>query len=71
MENTDIADLIARLLTTLIAIAILTSPIAVLYNISDMSTRLWVVGLFTGIFSSVLSIFTRSRKFEIFSATAA
>ncbi|KAF2812454.1 uncharacterized protein BDZ99DRAFT_383497 [Mytilinidion resinicola] len=71
MVNTSYTLVIARLLATFMAIAILTIPIAVLYRVSNMSGRLWIIGIFTGLFSSVLSIFTQSRNYEIFSATAA
>lgn len=71
MVNPSYTLVIARLLITFMAIAILTIPIAVLYGVSDMSGRLWIIGIFTGLFSSVLCIFTQSRNYEIFSATAA
>jgi len=60
-----------RFLTTFLAATIMTVPIIVLYNVEKMSYRLWIITVFTGLFSSVLCLFTQSRNSEIFSATAA
>ena len=63
--------MIVRTITALMAIAILTVPITVLYKVENMNMRLWVVGLFTGCFALILCVFTQSRNYEIFTATAA
>ncbi|EOA88824.1 uncharacterized protein SETTUDRAFT_106391, partial [Exserohilum turcica Et28A] len=62
---------IARALTTLLAVMILTIPISVLYNVKSMTSRLCIIGVSTGTFSSCLCVLTHSRHAEIFSATAA
>ncbi|KAF2261111.1 hypothetical protein CC78DRAFT_471179, partial [Lojkania enalia] len=61
---------VSRGITTILAVATLTVPIAVLYSIPKMTSRLWAITIFTGIFSGALCM-THTRNFEIFSATAA
>lgn len=68
--STERVDMISRVLTTFLAVATLTVPIGVLYNIQKMAARLWAIALFTTIFSAALCM-TQSRNFEMFSATAA
>ncbi|KAF1998960.1 hypothetical protein P154DRAFT_546514 [Amniculicola lignicola CBS 123094] len=62
---------VTRFLVTVIAIITLTVPIAVLFNVASMSTRLWIISAFTALFSSTMCWLTQTRSFEIFSATAA
>jgi len=62
---------ISRFLTTIFAIFVLTVPVVALYYIETISSRLWAIIAFTTLFSSLLSLSTRSRNYEIFSATAA
>jgi hypothetical protein len=69
--NSFYTRMVVRCLITLMAVALLTVPITVLYKVSDMTKRLWIVCIFTGCFASILCTFTRSRNYEIFSATAA
>ena len=45
--------------------------VIVLYFIQDLAIRLWVVLIFSLVFSTVLAIFTNARPIEIFAATAA
>jgi hypothetical protein len=61
------ANIIGTLISTLIPIA----AIIVLYFVSDMSTRLAMVCLFTALFSVALSLVTAAKRVEIFAATAA
>ncbi|PSN60376.1 hypothetical protein BS50DRAFT_506667, partial [Corynespora cassiicola Philippines] len=68
--SADRVATISRFLTALLAVATLTIPIAVLYSIEKMESRLWVIVIFTAIFSGALCM-TQTRNFEIFSATAA
>ncbi|KAF2112297.1 hypothetical protein BDV96DRAFT_158224 [Lophiotrema nucula] len=62
---------ISRAITTSLAILTLTVPISILYKVRNMSSRLWIIGISTAVFSSCLCLFTHSRNYEIFSATAA
>jgi hypothetical protein len=60
----------SRILTTFFAVTTLTVPIAVLYSIADMVSRLFVIAMFTAVFATALCL-TQTRNFEIFSASAA
>ena len=62
---------VSRCITTLLAVISLSGPISVLYTLDSMFLRLWALTLFTAAFSSILSLSTESRNYEIFSATAA
>jgi hypothetical protein len=69
--NAPHISILARALATFLATLILTAPVVGLYLVKKLSTRLWIVAICTAIFSAVISSFTHSRIFEIFSATAA
>jgi hypothetical protein len=62
---------IANVLGTLIASLIPIGAIVVLYFLSDMSTRLAMVCVFTAIFSVALCLVTSAKRVEVFTATAA
>ena len=59
--------------TVVVSIAAMLPAISIfaLYLIESMVVRLGVITIFSGVFSASLAIFTRSRKIEIFAATAA
>ncbi|KAI1415017.1 hypothetical protein F5Y13DRAFT_197018 [Hypoxylon sp. FL1857] len=61
----------SRLLTTFFAVAFLTIPIVVLYNISTIAMRMVALVAFTAMFSSTLCWTTESRNYEILAVTAA
>jgi hypothetical protein len=62
---------ITAVLSTVLASLLPIASIVVLYLISDMTTRLMVIGGFTAAFSLGLGLLTRGQMAEIFSATAA
>ncbi|KAH8165634.1 hypothetical protein CIB48_g2605 [Xylaria polymorpha] len=61
----------STLLGTVVASLLPIGSIVVLYSLSNMTTRLALIGVFTAIFSLGLGIFTNGRMVDIFSATAA
>ncbi|KAI0529930.1 hypothetical protein GGR58DRAFT_525637 [Xylaria digitata] len=61
----------SMLLGTVFASLLPVGSIVVLYSLSSMITRLTMIGVFTGMFSFGLGLFTNGRMVEIFSATAA
>jgi len=62
---------IASFLGTVIASLLPVSAIVVLYQVTAMSTRLGLVGIFTAMFSVFLWFMTDGRLIEVFSATSA
>lgn len=62
---------ITAVVSTVLASLLPIASIVVLYLISDMTTRLVVIGIFTAVFSLGLGLLTRGQMAEIFSATAA
>jgi hypothetical protein len=48
-----------------------TLAILVLYFVKPFLIKIVLVVVFTGLFSCLLSIFTKARRIEVFSATAA
>ena len=62
---------VANLLSTLISSALPVGSILALNYIDRMIIRLVVIGIFTMIFSLVLSLITNARKVEVFAATTA
>lgn len=63
--------LLARSINVMVASIVLTLPIVVLYWLAEMKFRLLALTAFTFLFSALLCGFTKSRNYEIFSATAA
>ena len=53
-----------------LSVSIMLAPIIILYQTQEQTTRLWVISLFTSLFSSFLAFSTKSRTSEIFAATA-
>ena len=73
-------DILLRILLTIIAAVLLLAPVIVLVQLqpneaSQVSQRNWLqiltIFLFTLAFSASCSIFTKARRQEVFSATAA
>lgn len=62
---------VTSILTAAIASLLPVGSIAVLYNVHEMRTRLWLVAAFTVTFSLALACFTTCRRGEMFAATAA
>ena len=56
---------------TVLASLVPMSAMLGLYFVGSMTLRLAVVAIFTVLFSTTLAIFTRARRIEIFTATAA
>ena len=77
---TDRLDVFVRIALTLVAAALLLSPVAVLFELQPTSRaefrrktkyQMVTVLLFTLLFSASCSIFTKARRQEVFAATAA
>lgn len=62
---------VTQVLTTFLAVIILTGPVIALYRVKKMSIRLSIITICTGLFASVVRSFPQSRTIEVFSATAA
>jgi hypothetical protein len=63
-------SIVCRALTTWLATIALMVPVIVLSNISSSSSRLTTIALSAGFFLTALSLFTRARTVEIFTAGA-
>ena len=61
----------ARALNVVLSAIIPSTAIVALYMIDSLSYRIAAVAAFSGVFASVLAIFTTARPVEIFAATAA
>lgn len=69
--NASRMNSITRSINTILAVATLIVPVVVLYRVDTILKRLVAISAFTFVFSSLLAVFTQSRNYEIFSATAA
>jgi len=56
---------------TILATQLLLIPTIALYNIQSYNLKVWLIAVFTVIFSSTLTLLTYSGYYEIFTATAA
>ena len=63
--------LVTRLLTSFVAVTILTVPVIVLYDCSSVAVRLAVIAIFASDFALFVSWLSSVRLIEVFSATAA
>jgi len=61
----------ARALNVVLSAIIPSTAIVALYMINNLPYRIAAVAAFSGVFASVLAIFTTARPVEIFAATAA
>lgn len=61
----------SRAASTLLAVVALIAPMIVLSYVTSTASRIWIIAIFALAFSAGLSWLTRSRQYEIFSATAA
>ncbi|KAK8253766.1 hypothetical protein IWZ00DRAFT_502061 [Phyllosticta capitalensis] len=65
-------DTFARILITIVAVALLMAPVVVLFMQDESGTvKILVILAFTLVFSAALSVFTKARRHEVFAATAA
>ncbi|KAK7548921.1 hypothetical protein BKA81DRAFT_368412 [Phyllosticta paracitricarpa] len=65
-------DTFARILITMVAVALLMAPVVVLFLQEESGTaKILVILAFTLIFSAALSVFTKAKRHEVFAATAA
>jgi hypothetical protein len=58
------------MITTWLATIILLVPVIILYNISNPIGRLVTSVVSAGVFLSILSLFTKARTVEVFTAGA-
>jgi hypothetical protein len=61
----------AKVMAVVISTIFPSVAVIVLYFIQDLAVRLWIVLVFSLLFSTVLALFTNARPIEIFAATAA
>ena len=61
---------LSRALTTWLATTVLMVPVIALSNISSSSGRVVTIALSAGLFLTAVSLFTRARTVEIFTAGA-
>lgn len=61
---------VSRALTTWLATTVLMVPVIILNNISSSSGRLVTIALSGGLFLTAVSLFTRAKTVEIFTAGA-
>jgi hypothetical protein len=61
---------VCRALTTWLATIVLMVPVIVLSNISSSAGRLITIALSAGLFLTAVSLFTKARTVEIFTAGA-
>ncbi|EOD50801.1 hypothetical protein UCRNP2_2458 [Neofusicoccum parvum UCRNP2] len=72
LYSKDRIDTFARILITIIAVALLMAPVVVLFNDEESGTvKIVVILAFTLGFSAALSVFTKAKRHEVFAATAA
>lgn len=65
-------NILVRLILTIITVALLVVPTAVLYNISNQTPlKIGLIMLFTLLFSMALGVMTKAKRHEMFAATAA
>ncbi|KAK8184414.1 hypothetical protein BC567DRAFT_260596 [Phyllosticta citribraziliensis] len=65
-------DTFARILITMVAVALLMAPVVVLFLQEESGTaKILVILAFTLVFSAALSVFTKAKRHEVFAATAA
>lgn len=65
-------DTFARILITIMAVALLMAPVVVLFSNEESGTvKIVVILAFTLGFSAALSVFTKAKRHEVFAATAA
>ena len=62
--------IVSRALTTWLATIALMVPVIVLSNITSSSGRLVTIAVSAGLFLTAVSLFTRARTVEIFTAGA-
>lgn len=65
-------DRFARLITAVLAVALLMAPVVVLFMHDESgAVKIAVILVFTLFFAAALSIFTKAKRHEVFAATAA
>ncbi|KAF2086525.1 hypothetical protein K490DRAFT_66718 [Saccharata proteae CBS 121410] len=65
-------DIFARIIITLLAVVLLMAPVVVLFRQEESgAVKIAVILLFTLVFSAALAVFTKAKRHEVFSATAA
>ncbi|KAF2460690.1 hypothetical protein BDY21DRAFT_336129 [Lineolata rhizophorae] len=65
-------DTFARLVITILAVALLMVPVVVLFSTTETGgLKIAIILLFTLFFSISLSLFTKAKRHEVFAATAA
>ncbi|KAL8929051.1 MAG: hypothetical protein Q9208_001494 [Pyrenodesmia sp. 3 TL-2023] len=65
-------DLLVRLVLTIVTVALLMAPTAILFLVPEHAVvKLVVIVVFTLLFSAALGIFTKAKRHEMFAATAA
>ncbi|KAH0160420.1 hypothetical protein KCU67_g6731, partial [Aureobasidium melanogenum] len=70
-DDDERIDQLSNALSAVVSSLLPTLAILVLYFVKSLLIRIILVVIFTGVFSGLLSIFTKARRIEIFSATAA
>ncbi|KAL8672342.1 MAG: hypothetical protein Q9168_003195 [Polycauliona sp. 1 TL-2023] len=65
-------DVLARLILTVVAVILLMVPTAVLFLVPEHNIlKIFLIMLFTMLFSAALSVFTKAKRHEMFAGTAA
>ncbi|KAI4132139.1 MAG: hypothetical protein LQ338_000893 [Usnochroma carphineum] len=65
-------DILVRLILTIVTVALLMAPTAVLFLVPEHAVvKLVVIVVFTLLFSAALGVFTKAKRHEMFAATAA
>ena len=64
-------DMLVRFILTITTVGLLVGPSAVLFTVSDHNTmKILLILLFTLLFSTAVSLFTKARRHEMLAATA-
>lgn len=65
-------DILVRLVLTIVTVALLMAPTAILFLVPEHAVvKLVVIVFFTLLFSVTLGVFTKAKRHEMFAATAA